>query len=649
MNMKMKGLYFGYGRGESFTSKKLADKPDGYSVPVRELMQNSLDASRDAGNDKCEINIYLETIQKSQIPFIEKYEETLEIAVQGLKERNAYSPGNQQVVESIREVLRKDSINILKFVDNGTGMKQQKIESLLDEMSSHDDNSAGGSYGVGNLTSYFLSSIRYVLYATKYEDKDTGEIKQLWTGSTILSEHRNNGKRGSKGRIIDSFDGDESDPSYNYPIVFPDFLKPQMDELDSTGSMVIILGLNEEWDSKAEYAIASNFFYSITNNNLSVNIHKDGEVTQITIDKIEELLASKQTNTLAGRKDKAILSGQATYQAYQAISDYGAEKNIELSNGDEVSVFIKEVESKSTIALIRNGMLIARHDGMSSTSIRSVRDSFDYENFIAVINVDKNKSKKFLRLIRNSETPYHDELKLKKEIGPQDVDEFKELFSELSEKIKNHLTIIPIDDYELPFFNLPDKSETKGAAPQFSGQNEQSKEKVIKPPRPPKKCEVCNASPCICPCPKCGEKPCICETPPPKPKLKPEINLRQLSSNNEMRYTSKEKHIEIIMRVKPDKQPDKRDGVYFSIAVSEDNDNSTRNNFIEFLNLSINGKEISESNFISGNMQVGLGKLNSEEYYNIKAKVKKPNRFDDMKVALEPIFGLKQTDENKEQ
>jgi hypothetical protein len=40
------------GETEGFTSKKLADKKSGYTNPIRELLQNSLDASKDAGNNK---------------------------------------------------------------------------------------------------------------------------------------------------------------------------------------------------------------------------------------------------------------------------------------------------------------------------------------------------------------------------------------------------------------------------------------------------------------------------------------------------------------------------------------------------------------------------------------------------------------------
>ena len=37
----MTELYFGYGKVEGFTSIKLADKKNGFAIPIRELLQNS--------------------------------------------------------------------------------------------------------------------------------------------------------------------------------------------------------------------------------------------------------------------------------------------------------------------------------------------------------------------------------------------------------------------------------------------------------------------------------------------------------------------------------------------------------------------------------------------------------------------------------
>ncbi len=58
----MSELYFSLGPMSGFTAIELADKKEGYANPLRELLQNSLDASRDANKENCEINIYIETL-----------------------------------------------------------------------------------------------------------------------------------------------------------------------------------------------------------------------------------------------------------------------------------------------------------------------------------------------------------------------------------------------------------------------------------------------------------------------------------------------------------------------------------------------------------------------------------------------------------
>lgn len=630
----MSELYFSYGRGESFTSMKLANKKNGYSNPIRELMQNSLDASRESKNDKCVINIYIDKIKKQDIPNIKDYESALNKSIKFLKSRNGYTPGNQQRVENIKQELAKDYIDVLMFVDNGTGMDRGKIENLLDEISNHANESAGGSYGVGHLSSYFLSSLQYVLYATKYKGDN-----QLFTGSAILAGHENNGAlRGSKGRIIKEIPGKEANPQFKYLEEFPEFIKFKMDKIEGTGSMVAILGLNEEWCDDAEYAIASNFFHAIYNNKLEITIHKNSNQTVIDNERLESLLVKRKEKS---NRQNTILSGGDFYQAYKAIQN--PQKNVELQNNDKVYIYTaNKLNSKSCICLVRNGMLIARHDEMLSTHIDNLRRNENFESFMAVIEVDKSDAKKLFRLIRNSENIEHNKLINKKETPADDKQEIKEMFQELSEKIKGYLTEVKRDSFDLPFFEMPNKAKTKGNNPKPSGKNAKAQTKKINPPRPPKICEICNENPCICVCPKCDEKPCICENPP-KPKKNPEINLNQLESNNAMRYKDEGENFEITIRLKPTKNLDKKDNVYFSIAVAEDNDNNTRNSFVEFISLSINDEEVSKENFVRDGMQIKLGKLDNDKYYNIFAKVKKPDGFNNIKVALEPIFGLKKT------
>jgi len=127
----MPDLYFRLGEMKGFTAIELANKSEGYANPIRELLQNSLDASRETGQEKCEVDIYIQTIDKAEIPHIDEYEGVLQKAIETHKSRNSLNANNQRVVDSIQNTLDKQKIKVLMFADNGTGMKPQKKKWTL--------------------------------------------------------------------------------------------------------------------------------------------------------------------------------------------------------------------------------------------------------------------------------------------------------------------------------------------------------------------------------------------------------------------------------------------------------------------------------------------------------------------------------------
>ena len=626
----MSKLYFSYGRGDSFTSIKLANKKNGYSHPIRELMQNSLDASREAKNDKCIIDIYIEKINKEDVPNISDYEEALDNSISSLESREGYTSGNEQIVVSIKDELSKDSIDVLMFVDNGTGMNHNKLGNLLDEISNHADENAGGSYGVGHISSYHLSSLRYVLYATKYNQNN--KIENLFTGSTILAGHENeDSQRGSKGRIIAKVPENEKNPKFKYPITFPIFIQSKMDKLETTGSMVAILGLNEQWNNDAEYAIASNFFHAIASGGLEVNIHQNNELTKIDDEKLENLLSSKKDKSTA--RD-AILSGKNTYQAYQAVQK--SPNQIKLRNKDTVHIYnANKIESSSCICLVRNGMLIARHDNMLSTHISNLRKNEDFESFIVVIDVDKTDSKNLFRLIRNAENTEHNKLIKKTETPSEDKENIKILFEELSKKIQEHLKEKDRESFnlEIPLLEIPNKAGAQGSNTERPrSQTPKAKPNFNKPKPPTNKVKTTNN----------GQK-----------RPAPVIVSRSLEAKNSMRMKDKGDVIDIELNITPQKI-EAKDEVYLSMSLAQDRDNDESGSALDFISLSIDGmdklSEFVEVKQEDGSIewqevdktQIKLGELSEAQTYNIRATLKKPDKVKDIGVALKPFLGLKQ-------
>ncbi len=635
----MPELYFRLGEMKGFTAIDLADKKEGYANPIRELLQNSLDASREAGNGKCEINVYIEIILKSQIPHIGEYEKVLEKAIQTAREQGSYNTNSEQRVKPIQCALNEETLKVLMFSDNGAGMRQEQLEAILTGgVSIKEDEKSGGSFGVGNLSSYSLSSLRYVLYATKHKDERNG-TKCLFTGSPILAGHKDGeAQRGNRGRIVEKRPENEMNPKFVYPKESPGFIELKMNNL-SMGTIVAILGLSEDWGEEAEYAIVSNFFHAIAHDTLSINIHQESGQKAISYDEVDRLMASKKDCKRA--RGESILSGKTVYQAWQTVKENNTQKIIELSNSDKVYVCIKnDRNTDSAIVLVRNGMVIARHDSMLSRDMDGLRKNPSFEPFTAVIDVDKQDAPKLFGLVKDAESPYHNRLQAKI-LDNKDEKCLKKLLKELSEGIKKHLKIIERDSFVLPLFTVPNQAETQaGGDNKSSGQDNKAKpQPTPKKPLKPKK---------------------LGDREEDKKRQKPVVISRNLESKNAVRYTDEGDEWKVRLKIIPKKQEDSKDEVYLSMCLSEDNDNEETKTYLDFIEVEINGKTIEIPDSIdvkkdgkliqepTNRSQVKLGQLEQARQYNLTAKVRKPDEIGDMKVALLPILGLRQRKKAKE-
>jgi hypothetical protein len=627
----MSQLYFRAGETEGFTSKKLADKRSGYANPIRELLQNSLDASKDAGNKKCEISIYIESVRKTDIPHIKDYESTLSQVVEFQKNAGSFGHNAKQTVDFMEEALKKEELSVLMFVDNGIGMSPEILNGLIGDRSVKSDESSGGSFGVGHLSPYFLSSLRYILYATKY--KDNGKVKHLFSGAPILAGFKdvNGPQRGSIGRILERKPEDELDPKFIFPTVYPEFVVEKMNAVN-TGSMVAILGLNTDWNNDAYYAIVSNFFYAINKKLLTIEIDHLG----LTIDEkdIDRILGKNQDSKRA--MGDSILSGSDIYQLWLTVKDEKFKQEINLGNGDKVCIHVRNnIETGSVITLIRNGMLIARHDKMLSNHMNNLRMNEGFEPFSIVINVDDSDCPELFRLVKGAENPYHNRLERDRLI-PKDENKLKDLFGELSEEIQELLQERDREGFDLSMslLEIPDKAEAQGVNTSRP-KSQTPKAKVNKPKQkqPTGKVKKTNNG---------------------KKRQKPVVVSRVLESKNSVRFKDNGDTLDIEMSIQPQKI-DAQDNVYFSISLATDTDNNSSDSALDFTKLSVDGRNIPIPEFVdvekdglvkqepADQTQINLGKLIELQSYRIIATVEKPKKVKKIGVALKPFLGLKQS------
>jgi hypothetical protein len=389
-----------------------------------------------------------------------------------------------------------------------------------------------------------------------------------------------------------------------------------MDKLETTGSMVAILGLNEQWNNDAEYAIASNFFHAISHGKLEVNIHQNNELTKIDDKKLESLLSSKKDESTA--RD-AILSGKNTYQAYQAVQE--SQKRIELENKDIIYIYnANKIESSSCICLVRNGMLIARYDNMLSTHISNLRKNEDFESFMVVIDVDKEDSKNLFRLIRNAENPEHNKLINKIESPSEEIKCF------LKPRDRNGSLV------EMDLLEIPNKAEVQGS----NTTRPRSQMLKAKPSANKSKPPISR----------------IRTTDNSKKRPAPEIVSRSLEAKNSMRMKDKGNIIDVELNIVPQKM-EVKDEVYLSMSLAQDKDNDESGRALDFVSLSIDGVDIEIPDFIeiekdgviekidANKDQIKLGKLLEKQAYKVIATIEKPKNVKGVGVALKPFLGLK--------
>ena len=172
------------GTPEGFASKAVSSDNDANpSVIVRELIQNSLDATAPRGN-QVQVDFVFDELPVSAIPGIDVFRSAFHAA----KRTNAHSPEAAEAqIERITESLNKDLIPVLQIIDNGVGLDTLRTNALLSDGLTNkvgEDAKSAGSYGLGHYTAFPASDLQYVLYGGV-----TATGHRTMSGHAILASH----------------------------------------------------------------------------------------------------------------------------------------------------------------------------------------------------------------------------------------------------------------------------------------------------------------------------------------------------------------------------------------------------------------------------------------------------------------------------
>ena len=456
---------------EGFNSKQIAaDDLTNPSVIVRELIQNSMDASLEASRDKCIVDFEFDEIRVKDIPGIETYRQALASA----KKANANSmEAAEAILERIEKCLELDRIPVLNVVDNGIGLDTERMHKILgdgntDKVGSSADR--GGSYGVGHYTAFPASDLRYITYGGVSETN-----KRCMSGHAILASHpppvqKYNSKRGQVSSKLLGKDGHYItgySEKQDFKSLFsfcknnnvPTYVSKVLDRISSshrTGSVVSILGFNhfreDERDSVEEIfsAAASSFFIPLHSGKLEVSVVTQGKRQTLTNPRLADIIDKHRGNKRRTKRD--ILRGESVNSAFRTYLK--KDQHTLETNYGTVQCFYREADlNESTrLLLFRNGMFITA-DVPSNTPAR-----FNgFKRFIAVLNIEPGVHAETLpscfQLVRKAEGDKHLDLE-KSRLPSRDRQHFDSFFKEVFECIESLCTKDEADTYYPDIFGL---------------------------------------------------------------------------------------------------------------------------------------------------------------------------------------------------
>lgn len=424
---------------------------------VRELVQNALDAGREAERRPVRMRFVLEEHPLKDVPGIDAYRKAFRSAVQGRRQREALPAQAELVVQPIEATLGKRRCSSLFVLDDGIGLNDERMTALLSNGLSAKSESGAGAFGNGHFVAMPVSDLRYVLYGGL-----TQGGRMIGSGHAMLASHRDEEdkrapNKGKDGYLVTKFVPSRDEDSLHKPFEFPaasavpDYLHNKLawirDEWPSdTGTVVALPGFNRFredktslWNSVSK-AAACNFFVAILREELVIEVVENGDTRTLNANNIRSTLEQFRDEKRRSERNR-FLTGSRAWSASETAAQ--GERLVVRTAAGKVEIRLHaSADGNTRLDLCRNGMWIT--DDIPSLP----RTKFtDRQPFHGVVLIDADYSGKIHTLVRNAEGPLHNDLAGLKSLPPGDRKRYAAAMKAVAKHIQKHVPKLADDGF----------------------------------------------------------------------------------------------------------------------------------------------------------------------------------------------------------
>lgn len=324
---------------------------------VREVCQNSLDAKNKSSDDPVTVVFELRDVIVEQFDVFSGYKKCIFGCTEYWRDNcNHMDEKLARFLYDADEMLSRTSIPVLIASDYNTiGLSGSRTRSLsspwealtgADGISVKNDDTSGGSFGIGKNAPFACSALSMVFYNTYADDNEKAFIG-VGRLATLYNEDRKETQRvgryqnndNAAERWLPIFEEDED--------AFRDTFSR-----NKKGTDVIIVGFNQEndWMNNVCKAILKNFFVAICENKLIVELRDSTQSRRIDASSISQIVSDCADES----------EMQITAQLYKAFTTPDRKEYLSVLEENDAEVYIKSESNYSrTIARFRDtGMLI---------------------------------------------------------------------------------------------------------------------------------------------------------------------------------------------------------------------------------------------------------------------------------------------------